>query len=454
MTDEVSEALGRRSQGDIQGPAELLRASADSGRVEALYELGRTLFKAKRFDDAIHRFAEAANQGHVGARFALGAIEYLGGSVDPPWDTVWWNGRENEPGAIVGLGIVAFDDSHPALAASYWRRAADLVLDWTNAAHPESSESVSRIYLPHFPPPRPPRRIFISRALELTRYPEGHSYAAAAVEVVARVGDTPVEMNYFAADSDEPESLCARLLKTCDIYVGIVGYTYGTPVRSDSRRSYTEMEMDLAGRNHMRRLVFVLDDDLLEQRALEEPFSDRQRELRERLKAQQITLSYVHHVDEFAVALEQTLLALDGPLEALAQNELFIAHEMTAVPAHPSMMVGYAPDGALETESVVLGPEQRFVRPATFRSQMSHGDEARWTLRWNVDSTEVLVAVRHGSGLPTPAGRVGDEDPAGTCGYMCGMINQAPEFALAEARGRSNVVEVRVEWQYWAPVAR
>ena len=55
--------------------------------------------------------------------------------------------------------------------------------------------------------------------------------------------------------------LCVDRVRGCEVYVGVLGTRYGSPVRDRPEVSYTELEFDTATEAGLHRLVFVLDED-------------------------------------------------------------------------------------------------------------------------------------------------------------------------------------------------
>ena len=104
-------------------------------------------------------------------------------------------------------------------------------------------------------------RVFISHTSELRDFPEGTSYVAAVERAISAAGHVIVDMADFPAADQAPARLCAERVRGCDVYVGVLGTRYGSPVRDMPEVSYTELEFDTATEAGLDRLVFLLDTD-------------------------------------------------------------------------------------------------------------------------------------------------------------------------------------------------
>ena len=104
-------------------------------------------------------------------------------------------------------------------------------------------------------------RVFISHTSELRDFPARKSYVAAVERAISAAGHVVVDMADFPSIDQAPAELCMERVRGCDVYVGVLGTRYGSPVRAKPEVSYTELEFDTATEAGKDRLVFMLDMD-------------------------------------------------------------------------------------------------------------------------------------------------------------------------------------------------
>ncbi len=102
-------------------------------------------------------------------------------------------------------------------------------------------------------------RVFVSHTSDAAQSPAGRSFVQAALDAVVRAGLVPVDMRYFAAGDRKPADYCRQRVRSCDVYIGVVGFRYGSIVPGTAV-SYTELEFAEAGAAGLPRLVFLLAD--------------------------------------------------------------------------------------------------------------------------------------------------------------------------------------------------
>jgi hypothetical protein len=101
--------------------------------------------------------------------------------------------------------------------------------------------------------------VFVSHTSEFREFPRDGSYVDAVERAISACGHVIVDMADFPAADLPVAELCRQRVRPCDVYVGVLGTRYGTPVRDLPEVSYIELGFDTATEAGLERLVFVLD---------------------------------------------------------------------------------------------------------------------------------------------------------------------------------------------------
>jgi hypothetical protein len=132
--------------------------------------------------------------------------------------------------------------------------------------------------------------VFVSHTSELRNFPEKGSYVAEAERAISAAGHVIVEMADFPAADQPAAQLCAERVRGCQVYVGVLGTRYGSPVRDRPEVSYTELEFEAATAAGLPRLVFLLDTSAADvgiplTELIDHAFGARQEAFRSRVQA-------------------------------------------------------------------------------------------------------------------------------------------------------------------------
>jgi tetratricopeptide (TPR) repeat protein len=169
-------------------------------------------------------------------------------------------------------------------------------------------------------------QVFISHTSELRDFPvEGNSYVDEVERAISAARHVIVDMADIPATDRPPAQVCVEQVRGCDVYVGVLGTRYGSPVRDKPEVSYTELEFDAAAAAGLPRLVFVLDTTAADvgiplDQLIDHQFGPRQEAFRRRVQGSGLTTQSFRNPAELGRLVERSLRELadarqgSGPL--------------------------------------------------------------------------------------------------------------------------------------------
>ncbi len=169
--------------------------------------------------------------------------------------------------------------------------------------------------------------MFLSHTSELRNFPGKGSYVAEAERAIAAAGHVVVDMADFPAADQPAAQVCAERVRGCEVYVGVLGTRYGSPVPDRPEVSYTELEFDTATAAGLPRLVFLLDTGAADvgiplDQLIDHAFGVRQEAFRRRVRASGLVTQSFAGPDQLGKLVERSLWELaaarrrPGPLPA------------------------------------------------------------------------------------------------------------------------------------------
>ena len=205
--------------------------------------------------------------------------------------------------------------------------------------------------------------MFLSHTSELRKFPKGMSYVAAAERAVSAAGHVIVDMADFPAADLPAAQLCVDRVRGCDVYVGILGTRYGSPVRDKPEVSYTELEFDTAAEAGLDRLVFVLDTDadnpgIPASRLIDREFGDRQEAFCRRVQDSGLTIQSFANPDMLGRLVERSLRELAERRRSAGSGSVH-GHVPVVAGDVPQEPAGFQPRADLLAELDAPGPRGR-----------------------------------------------------------------------------------------------
>jgi hypothetical protein len=139
-------------------------------------------------------------------------------------------------------------------------------------------------------------KIYIS-----STYEDLKEYREEAYRTLRKLGHDVIAMEDYTADDLRPLDKCLADVNSCDVYIGIFAWCYGS-IEPRKDKSFTELEYREAKAKRKKCLLFLLADDALWKQSLVDENIERIKAFRKELKQEFMADSFGNK-DELASAI-------------------------------------------------------------------------------------------------------------------------------------------------------
>jgi uncharacterized protein DUF4062 len=176
-------------------------------------------------------------------------------------------------------------------------------------------------------------------------------------------------------------------VRGCDVYVGVLGTRYGSPVRDRAEVSYTELEFDTATAARLPRLVFVPDEGATDvgiplSALLDREFGARQEAFRRRVQDSGLVTGSFANPDMLGRLVERSLRDLIAPHPVPGPRLAERARRVWNVPARNPGFTG--------RDELLAAVRERLLAADRAVVQALHG-------MGGVAKTQLAIEYAHGS---------------------------------------------------------
>jgi hypothetical protein len=179
-------------------------------------------------------------------------------------------------------------------------------------------------------------RVLLSHTSDFGNRPaRGNAYIDAAFRALDCAEVLVTDMSLLPASECSPKQVSEGLAKDTDLYIGIIGWRYGSPVRESPEVSYTQLEFRTAAEEGVPRLVFMLGEEFKSKDA-DEPTFDRQVAFRNEITESGITVQWFDSPEKLEKLLFQSITNPPGWDPAFLRMFFSAAYDA----AQPAPLIG------------------------------------------------------------------------------------------------------------------